>query len=178
MKVIGPLMWEHRLIERIIPLLRAEEQRLRSSGEFDGEFAAAALDFFRTYADRCHHGKEEEILFKGLAGKDLAAEHRRMMEELLAEHVEARSVVGQLEAAGRRCASGDRSALGDVAAALGRLAELYPPHIEKEDKRFFYPSMDYLTEQEQEALLKEFLEFDQKLIHEKYQQTVDAMEKG
>ncbi len=30
------------------------------------------MDLIRTYADRCHHGKEEEILFKTLNAKDLS----------------------------------------------------------------------------------------------------------
>jgi hemerythrin-like domain-containing protein len=32
-------------------------------------FIDTAVDFIRTYADRCHHGKEEDILFRNLAKK-------------------------------------------------------------------------------------------------------------
>ena len=36
----------------------------------DPVFIDTAVDFIHTYADRCHHGKEEDILFKALAAKD------------------------------------------------------------------------------------------------------------
>ena len=34
--------------------------------EVDPVFIDTAVDFIRTYADRCHHGKEEDLLFKAL----------------------------------------------------------------------------------------------------------------
>ena len=40
------------------------------------------------------------------------------------------------------------------------LIKRYPVHIEKEDKHFFIPSMEYLSMQEQTAMLEEFREFD------------------
>jgi hemerythrin-like domain-containing protein len=49
---------------------------------------------------------------------------------------------------------------------------LYPPHIEKEDKRFFFPVMEYFSPQELDAMIHEFKEFDEKMIHEKYEKLV------
>jgi hypothetical protein len=43
----------------------------------------------------------------------------------------------------------------------------------KEDKSFFYPSLEYFSKEEQDQMLQEFWEFDRKLIHEKYQKIVD-----
>jgi hypothetical protein len=57
------------------------------------------------------------------------------------------------------------------------LVEFYPRHIEKEDKHFFIPCMDYFTEAEKEAMLKEEWEFDRSLIHEKYRNIVISAEK-
>jgi hypothetical protein len=58
---------------------------------------------------------------------------------------------------------------GFVRKFLNDLAEFYPKHIEKENKKFFYPVMEYLTPQEQEIMLQEFYDFDRKLIHENTQ---------
>jgi hemerythrin-like domain-containing protein len=57
------------------------------------------------------------------------------------------------------------------------LVEFYPKHIEKEDKHFFIPCMDYFTSSEKDAMLKEEWEFDKSLIHEKYRNIVIAAEK-
>ena len=62
---IGLLMREHRRIERMVEGLRGERESVRR-GVVDPVFIDNAVDFFRTYADRTHHGKEEDILFRDL----------------------------------------------------------------------------------------------------------------
>ena len=64
----------------------------------------------------------------------------------------------------------------EVVVLLNELANFYPKHIEKEDKHFFYPCMDYFTREEQDRMLTEFYEFDRNMIHEKYRKIVDQVE--
>ena len=64
MKPIGPLMREHRLIERMVAVLSKEITKLENRGEPDLHLLMTAVDFFRIYADRTRHGKEEDILLK------------------------------------------------------------------------------------------------------------------
>ena len=59
---------------------------------------------------------------------------------------------------------------------LGKIVQFYPEHIEKEDKHFFIPIMDYFTPAEQQAMLDRFWEFDRAMIHEKYKKVVDELE--
>jgi hemerythrin-like domain-containing protein len=54
--------------------------------------------------------------------------------------------------------------------------DFYPKHIEKEDKVFFPASRAYFSDEEDQAMLAEFREFDWKMIHEKYQSVVEALE--
>jgi hemerythrin-like domain-containing protein len=175
MKPIGPLMWEHRLIERMVVLLERELGRAAGRDGVSTGFIEAAVDFFRVYADRTHHGKEEEILFKTLDGKQLSGEHRKIMSELIAEHQQARELVGGLDRAGAAYQRGDTEAPGNITAALRGLVTLYPKHIEKEDKHFFFPLLDYLTEGEQDVMLQQFWEFDRGMIHEKYRAVVEGL---
>jgi hemerythrin-like domain-containing protein len=65
----GPLMKEHRLIERLIISMEKELGRMKRDKTADVVYIDKAVDFIRVYADRCHHGKEEEILFKSLSEK-------------------------------------------------------------------------------------------------------------
>jgi hemerythrin-like domain-containing protein len=174
MKPIGLLMWEHRLIEKMLVFVEGEAQKIASQKKVDPLFVDTAVDFIRTYADRTHHGKEEDILFLDLAEKKLSPEHARIMEELAEEHKYARKKVGMLVEAKEGYLKGeDRSR--EVASLLWELARFYPAHIEKEDKHFFYPCMDYFTAEEQELMLKRFHEFDEKMIHEKYRQIVERL---
>ena len=80
---IGPLMIEHRLIERMIDVVREELKIVENKNKLDPDFVDRTVDFIRTYADRCHHGKEEDILFRELGGKKLTEKHRHTMEELV-----------------------------------------------------------------------------------------------
>ena len=172
----GPLMVEHRLIERMIALMKAEQKRIQSAEEWDPAFVDAAVDFIRFYADRTHHGKEEDILFHELATKELAPDHDAMMRDLVEEHRYGRELTGKLVEARHAYVSGDQDALGRVASLLMSLTQFYPRHIAKEDDEFFPAAMDYLDARERTAMLDRFWEFDRSMIHEKYKSVVDAQE--
>ena len=175
MKPIGPMMWEHRLIEKMLRLFEGEIRKINESNKVDTVFIDTAVDFIRTYADRTHHGKEEDILFRDLARKQLSPEHARIMNELVEEHKYSRKIVEQLVETKGRYLKGENTAQ-EVIAYLKELAQFYPVHIQKEDKHFFYPCMDYFTKQEQDEMLDEFYEFDRKMIHEKYLKVVNQIE--
>jgi len=99
------------------------------------------------------------------------------MNELVEEHVFGRQTTKKLVEANSSYRSGDKSALTDIADHLHKLVDFYPKHIEKEDKVFFPASRAYFTEQEDQAMLDEFWEFDKKMIHEKYKSVIEALEK-
>ena len=55
---------------------------------------------------------------------------------------------------------------------------LYPAHIRKEDKSFFLPAMDYLSDEEKASMVDAEREFDRKLIHRIYREKVDQVANG
>jgi hemerythrin-like domain-containing protein len=175
MKPIGPLMREHRTIEKIIPLLEKEMQRIADTGRINSFYILTATDFFRTYTDRTHHGKEEDILFKALKTKKLTPELQKIMDELIQEHAFARKTVAGLNSSVTAYAKGESGAINDTIEGLKELVALYPKHIEKEDKHFFYPILDYFDKQEQDDMLDAFWEFDRSMIHEKYAKVITDM---
>jgi hemerythrin-like domain-containing protein len=177
MKPIGPLMHEHRLIERMITVIAHKKDMMVSDRTVDTVFIDTAVDFIRTYADRTHHGKEEDILFRDLAKKGMTVDHTRIMQELLDEHVFARRITGELVAARKEWVAGNTGSFDTVVDRLTTLAEFYPGHIKKEDKEFFFPILDYLSKEEQDAMLAEFYEFDRRMIHDKYRLVVESFEK-
>ena len=175
MQARGPLMIEHRLIERMIAIIQVRLSLAEKNHTIDPLFIDQAVDFIRTYADRTHHGKEEDILFRELNNKDLSEVDRKVMNELVEEHVFARKTTKALVEATTTYRNGDKSTLGDIVNCLHTLVNFYPVHIEKEDKVFFPASRAYFSETEGQAMLKEFLDFDQKMIHEKYTNVVDKL---
>jgi len=177
MEPVGPLMIEHRLIERMIDLLKREHSRLSKDNRVNARFIDHAVDFIRTYADRCHHGKEEDILFKQLTEKQLSPEHLSIMEELVKEHAHARTLTNALAEANERYVDGEERAMFEIKIKLEELIAFYPPHIEKEDKHFFLPCMKYFSDDEKRDMLEQFIEADRKIIHETYDKLVKKLEK-
>lgn len=175
MQARAPLMIEHRLIEQMLKLIKREIGCIRDTKEINPVFIDNAVDFVRVYADRTHHGKEEDILFRDLARKEMTSEEKRIMNELIQEHVLRRKAVSELVDAKKRHLAGDNSALEMVAEELEFLVSFYPRHIEKEDKVFFPAMMKYLSVEDQDRMLAEFWEFDRNMIHEKYRLLVEEL---
>ena len=175
MQARGPLMIEHRLIERMLSVIKGVLAKIESKHEIDPLFVDIAVDFIRVYADQTHHGKEEDILFRELGKKPLTVKDRQIMEELIEEHIFGRQTTKALVEANTRYRDGDETALTEIAVKLKTLTEFYPKHIEKEDKIFFPSSRNYFTDEEDQAMLEEFWEFDRKMIHEKYKSVVEGL---
>jgi hemerythrin-like domain-containing protein len=173
MKPIGPLMWEHRLIEKMLGSVMRHIDQAEKSRKVNPLVIDIAVDFIRTYADRTHHGKEEEILFRDLAKKNLTPELKKIMQELFDEHVWGRKTTASLVAVKEKYLHGDKEKLVGIIDLARQLGDFYPKHIEKEDKHFFYPCQEYFSKDEQEKMLAEFWEFDRKMIHEKYNKIVE-----
>lgn len=176
MMPIGPLMIEHRLIERVIASMKVDSDRFREVSAAEPAIVDRYVDFIRTYADRCHHGKEEDILFQELKAKRMIPVHRHTLEELIEDHKWGRKTTGQLSDANERYARGDAGALREILDRMQALIDFYPKHIEKEDKHFFLPAMDYFSQKEQNRMLQEGFEFDRGLIHEKYRELARMLE--
>ena len=172
----GPLMVEHRLIERMISLIDKEIKKIEKSNDVNQSFIATAVDFIRTYADCTHHGKEEKILFRDLSRKKLSDNDTTVMNELIQEHIVGRTTTAELVKSATAYQKGDKTALPLITQNLRKIVDFYPMHIEKEDKLFFPSTMKYLSASEQQTMLDEFWEFDKKMIHAKYKSIVDALE--
>jgi hemerythrin-like domain-containing protein len=176
MQARGLLMMEHRLIERLINILKNTLTQIESTQEVDPVYIDTVVDFLHMYVDRTHHGKEEDILFRNLKKRSLSLEERRVMEKLIEEHVLSRQTTQGLAEANSHYRKGDESALKEIVAKLFALVLLYLDHIEKEDKVFFPASRAYFTNEEDQSMLAEFWEFDRRMIHDKYREVVDRLE--
>lgn len=168
MRPRGLLMIEHRLIEKFLAVAKEKTSQMGEE-TYNPIFIDTLVDFIKVYADRTHHGKEEDILFKELESKKVNAADTKIMAELVDEHKQARLKVQELTKLNDAYRRGDHSVVPAIVKIIHWLAEFYPVHIVKEDKVFFPDTEAYFSEGELGDLLDEFYEFDQKMIHEKYQ---------
>jgi hemerythrin-like domain-containing protein len=172
MKPIAPLMIEHRLIERMVGAMEDYAASTQATKKMNPAFVDMVCDFFRTYGDRTHHGKEEDILFARLAKKNLSDDHRNMLTRLIDEHAQARKMIANLAQAREKYARGDEKAGIDILTNMKTITVLYRKHIELEDRHFFIPCLQYFTKDEMDAMLSDMWEYDRSMIHVKYKEVV------
>ena len=177
MKPRGPLMIEHRLIEKMLHIVSVEIARIEKGRAIDPLFIDAAVDFIRIYADKTHHGKEEDILFKQLAERKLAEQDARQMHDLVEEHAQARQKVKELVEEKEKLVAGDLGASTVILSSLRWLVDFYPVHIVKEDREFFPRTEKYFGDKELAKMLVEFGELDRRMIHEKYENLVKSLQR-
>jgi hemerythrin-like domain-containing protein len=175
MNVIEPLMEEHRVIKSTLAVFEVELEKIKEQQRIDPISVDMSIDFIRTYTDLVHHGKEENILFRELEKKNLSVEHAALMNELLAEHKYSRTIVGRWMDATERYFDGEDTS-AEITGCLQELTIFYPRHIIKENKHFFVPVLEYFTQEEHNKMIREFEEFDDKILHWKYRKVESALQ--
>jgi hemerythrin-like domain-containing protein len=135
--VTAVMVDEHRLILRMATALEKKAHRLREGGAAEWDFFLEAVDFIRNYADRFHHAKEEEILFRELVRNGMPAENSPVAAMLMA-HDQGRALVRGMEDAARKGKEGDPSAAAAVAENALAYVAFIREHIDKEDN-ILYP---------------------------------------
>lgn len=144
---------EHRVIEQVLDCLEAMAAEARQKGSLDVERAGQALEFLRTFADACHHGKEEERLFPMLVARGMPR-HLGPIAVMLDDHRAGREYVRRMS---------DAREAGDVegfARAAGAYVLLLREHIGKEDGVLFPMAESMLDGEARRALLDSFRAFE------------------
>ena len=161
------LVDEHVLIKRWLALIPAVVKNLDLESDEGRQLILDGIDLIRSYADRYHHAKEEDILFKYFDEKS------EILQVMYEDHTTGRGhVKAMLEALDRR----DKATLGEHLLAY---RELLTGHIKKEDE-ILYPWMDRnLSTSQVGELFAKFSEVDEKMgfSPDKYEQFVVKLEK-
>ena len=155
MKPTEILSSEHRVIEQVLDCLDQIVHEANTTGQLDADSATDAVDFFRTFADQCHHGKEEVHLFPAMEAKGFPR-HGGPTGVMLAEHDQGRDCVRQMRAAIPAAAQGDRAALQQFSVAAENYSALLRQHIQKEDHCLFSMADNAFSAADQAALLAKF----------------------
>jgi hemerythrin-like domain-containing protein len=91
------------------------------------------------------------------------------------EHRYARRTVGDLVEDTEKWSRGEYQSIDNISDNLRKLVELYPRHIEKEDKQFFFPCQDYFTKKERENILLAGYRFDQNFTNVNYKDRMNTL---
>ena len=165
-KPVQVLVDEHGLIKRWLALIPALAGKLDLGMDADRQVAEGGIDLIRSYADRLHHGKEEDILFTYFDDSE------DIFQVIYQDHTRARGLVQQmLQALGEKKSQAFADNLLEYAALLTE-------HIRKEDEVLF-PWLDRrLGAEQKEELMARFEKADGELALnvEKYLDFIECLE--
>ena len=178
MNPIDELKQEHRAIEGALEILESIARRVPQAEAVAD--ARQLVAFFRTFADTCHHGKEEQVLFPTLEELGVSRQNGPIG-VMLAEHDQGRKhIQGMLDALEAAAAGGQMPAdqFRDHACGYARLLR---QHIEKEDSVLFVIAARLLSPADKARLDQEFLRIEQDVVgegrHEELHRLLDAFGK-
>ena len=179
MQATDILIKEHNAIKCVLDSLDKASEAIKAGKQVRPGIFEDGLDFIRNFADKCHHGKEEDRLFVLLGTRGIPTEGGPIG-MMLIEHEHGRAYVREAAEAYKRWTAGDTSAAMQMADALQNYINLLREHIFKEDN-ILYPMGDRLITAEDDAqLVKEFDEFEEQEmgpgVHERYHAMIDRLE--
>ncbi len=172
------LRQEHDAILRMLDVTDAIVQQLERNQRVAPETLAGVLEFFRLFADRCHHGKEEELLFPLLERKGMAREGGPIG-VMLHEHEQGRSLGRQMGDAADAFSNGMPGAGTRWADAARSYAALLRQHIDKENNVLFVMAENILSAAEQAELVAAFEKVEEEKMgagtHERLHALMDKL---
>jgi hemerythrin-like domain-containing protein len=178
MKPTEILSGEHRVIEQVLDCLEQIARNCATAGRLDKIAAEQALDFFRNFADRCHHGKEETHLFPVMEAKGFPRQGGPTG-VMLHEHEQGRGHIRGMADAIEGAAAGERESVARFITHAQGYVGLLREHIEKEDHCLFAMADRTLTADDQQKLLEAFEHVEHEDLglgtHEKYLALADDL---
>jgi len=149
------LRHEHEAILKMLDVSEKVADRLERGEAVKPEVLANLQEFLRLFADQCHHGKEEDLLFPLLQQKGVPRAGGPIG-VMLHEHEEGRALIRQMSDAAQGMKSGLAGSGPRWAEAARGYAALLRSHIDKENNVLFMLAEQLLAPSEQEQLAADF----------------------
>ena len=134
MDSINLMMDEHKTIKKGLAVIRKMSIAVLNNKEVPFDDFKTIIEFVRNYADKHHHNKEEEILFKKMKVELGAETVDAPLSGMFIEHDFGRLFIKTLEQALERVKTGDKDSIVDIIANAIGYTDLLYRHIDKEDK--------------------------------------------
>ena len=162
------LVNEHSGIMLMLQIMNRVSRRLLAGENVDKDDLEKIVEFLRNFADKCHHGKEEGILFPELINDESST---ALTTQLLGEHKSGRDLIKGMVESLPAYAPGNSDAI-HIGVNANEYISLLTQHIEKENVTLFPLADQTLTESKQKEILERFEALERDVIgagkHEEY----------
>jgi len=179
MRATEELKEEHKAIKSMLKILERVTEKLEYGEIVNPEHLEKILEFIRVFADRCHHGKEEDLLFPAMEEAGIPKEGGPIG-VMLTEHDMGRDYVRGMEEGIKGYRKGDSGAGLKIIENARNYIKLLNDHIDKEDNILYMMADVHLSPEKQNGLLCEFEKVEEKKIgkgkHEEFHQLLHHLE--
>lgn len=179
MRPTDDLEAEHRGIERMLAILDTISGRLEAGQPANTDHLDQILEFIQVFADRCHHAKEEDLLFVAMQRSGVPAQGGPIS-VMLSDHEEGRRHVRGMAEGLEAYRRGEEGAGRRIAEHARAYSQLLREHIAKEDRVLYPLANRVLTQAQQHELEEGFETIERDVVgegrHEAFHRMLDELE--
>ena len=146
---------DHEAILRMLDATEEVARQLQKGVSVAPDTLTDLQEFFQIFADRCHHGKEEDLLFPFLESRGIPR-NGGPIGMMLQEHDMGRRFIGQMVAASGEYAAGTKGAGERWSVAAREYSSVLRAHIDKENNILFVMAERILSDSDQAKLAEAF----------------------
>jgi len=178
MKPTEELIREHKAIKMMLGIMGKIAENIQNGKEVEVKDVKDIVNFLRIFADKCHHGKEENILFPALLATGIPSENGPIG-VMLYEHTQGRTYIQEMNDGAEDWENHDAASAQSIANAMLNYSTLMQTHILKEENVLFVLANQRLSVPKQEEILAKFGQIEEEVvghgIHEKFHQLLDQL---
>lgn len=171
---------EHKVIILALNGAEREAKSIQDTNKINVEKVTKIVDFFKNFADKCHHAKEEKYLFAKMEERGISKESKPIS-FAFKEHMKGREKVNRIREALPKAGKGDSSAIKSVKDNLSTYVQLLRGHIDREDNILFPMAERIFTPEDQKELGEAFEKVEAEEmgeeVHKKYVQLAGELGK-
>lgn len=146
MTAIKELITEHEAVRMTLRILERIIEEIDKTAKIPNpEHLEQLFEFFSVFVDKCHHGKEEELLFPALEAVGISREDGPIG-VMLNEHQQGRNLVAMMKQALSQYINGDVGAARKLKGSANAYIALLNIHIDKENNVLFPMADQHLPE--------------------------------
>jgi hemerythrin-like domain-containing protein len=176
MKPTEDLIQEHKSIKVMLGIMKNIADNISDSKGVDPDDIEQIVGFLRTFADKCHHGKEEDALFPAMVAAGLPQKSGPIA-VMLNDHVLGRNYINAIETGVKNYRAGQSAQ--SIADGLLNYVDLLRAHILKEESILFPMADRILGEETQEQIAGRFELIEEEVIghgiHEQYHELLEHL---
>jgi hemerythrin-like domain-containing protein len=162
MKATQQLKNDHEGVKVMLNILEQVCRQLEADGTLNEEHFDGILEFLKVFVDKCHHGKEEDLLFPALIAAGIPEDGPIAV--MLEEHEMGRNYVKSVNDDYATYVGGDKSASKTISKIVLAYITLLRNHIEKENNVLFVMADRLLSEKKQDELYEGFERIEEERI--------------